>query len=106
MKDALDRGFKINLVFVGVSSVYQSRSRVSERILRGGHAVPPADIKRRFGRSMTHLAQAIQIAHRVLLIDNSSKRLRLLVSCENGRVKHISAHLPRWVQTVADSLIG
>ncbi|WP_062339641.1 AAA family ATPase [Zymomonas mobilis] len=106
MKDALDRGFKINLVFVGVSSVLQSRSRVAERILRGGHTVPPADIEQRFGRSMTHLVQAIQIAHRVLLLDNSSKRLRLLVSCENGRVKHISAHLPRWVQTVANSLIG
>lgn len=106
MKDALDRGFKVNLVFVGISSVLQSRSRVAERILRGGHAVPPADIERRFGRSMSHLTQAIQIAHRVLLLDNSGKRLRLLVSCENGRIKHISAHLPRWVQTVADSFIG
>ena len=106
MKNALDRGFKFNLVFVGISSVLQSRSRVAERILRGGHAVPPADIERCFGLSMNHLAQAIQIAHRVLLLDNSGKRLRLLVSCENGRVKHIGAHLPRWIQTVADSFIG
>lgn len=106
MKDALDRGFKVNLVFVGISSVLQSRSRVAERILRGGIAVPPADIERRFGRSMTHLAQAIQIAHRVLLLDNSGKKLRLIVSCENGHVKHISAHLPRWIQTVAYAFIA
>lgn len=84
MKDALDRGFKVNLVFVGISSVLQSRRRVAERILRGGHAVPPADIERRFGRSMTHLAQAIQIAHRVLLLDIVAKDCGFLLAVRMG----------------------
>lgn len=98
MAEARERGFKVNLVFVGISDLTQSRSRVAERVRRGGHSVPQADQERRFARSMAHLAGAMQIADRVLVLDNTGNRRRLLLSRENGRTKLVSRNLPQWAR--------
>ncbi|WP_205836180.1 AAA family ATPase [Methylobacterium brachiatum] len=41
MAETRDHGFKVNLVFVGIGSIIQSRSRVAERVKRGGIRFPP-----------------------------------------------------------------
>lgn len=98
MRDAAGRGYKINLVFVGVRNVEHSRSRVASRVRSGGHPVPEADIVRRFDRSLANLAPAIRLAHRALVLDNSGERSRLLLSRENGRTKRVTARMPAWAK--------
>lgn len=98
MAEARDRGFKVNLVFVGIRDVAQSDSRVIERVKRGGHDVQRSDLERRYGRSMANLPAAMQIAHRVLVLDNSEERRRLILSRENGRTKLVSRRLPQWAR--------
>lgn len=98
MREAADRGYKINLVFVGVRSVEHSRSRVAERVRSGGHPVPDADILRRFDRSLANLAPAIRLAHRALVLDNSGERTRLLLSRENGRTRRVTQRMPGWAK--------
>lgn len=98
MAEARSRGFKVNLVFVGISDVVQSRSRVAARVKLGGHAVARADLERRYDRSMANLPAAMQIAHRVLVLDNSEERRRLILSRENGRTKLVSRRLPEWAR--------
>lgn len=98
MKEAREAGYKVNLVFVGISSVIQSERRVDERVRLGGHPVPETDLKRRFERSMGNLAEAMGIAHRTLVFDNSGKRRRFILGRENGRSKHISRKMPAWAK--------
>jgi predicted ABC-type ATPase len=98
MAEARERGYKVNLVFVGIEDVMMSRSRVVARVRRGGHSVPVEDLERRFSRSMAHLADAMAIAHRTLVVDNSGKRRRLILSRENGRTKRVSSKLPQWAK--------
>lgn len=98
MQQASAAGYKVTLVFIGLRDVVQSRSRVAERVRRGGHPVPIADIERRFDRSLAHLALAMKVADRVLVLDNSDRRTRLLLSTENGRTKHITRRLPTWAK--------
>src|SRR3546814_7863872 len=86
MRAAGEAAYQVNLVYVGVRDVRHSIGRVRERVSRGGHDVPIADLWRRFDRSLANLAVAMQLAnHRVLLIDNSGKRRRLLLSSKAGR---------------------
>jgi len=47
MQSARSRGYKINLIYVGLLSADQSNSRVAERVKRGGHDVSELDIVRR-----------------------------------------------------------
>ncbi|WP_342627526.1 hypothetical protein AAC691_15335 [Nguyenibacter vanlangensis] len=84
-------GFKVNLVYVGLRSVQNSVGRVRERVARGGHDVPRADLLRRFG-----LPKAMAFSDRVILLDNSGRRRRFLHACEGGRLRFTTPTLPLW----------
>lgn len=55
IREAKSRGFAIHLHYLWLSRVAIAVARVRERVKKGGHNVPSADIKRRFGRSLEHL---------------------------------------------------
>jgi len=96
MRRARIAGYYITLVFIGLSSVKLSEARVRTRVRDGGHNVPLVDLTRRFDRSMANLAVGLTIADRSYVIDNSGKRRRLLMSCENGQVKQVAKLMPAW----------
>jgi predicted ABC-type ATPase len=45
------------------------------------------------------LSDAIDLADRAFVLDNSGENRRLLLSIERGRVKHLSNRLPHWAKT-------
>lgn len=104
MRAASAAGYQVNLIYIGLRDVRHSIGRVSERVRQGGHAVPMADLWRRFDRSIANLRTAMTIAnHRVLLIDNSSQRRRLLFSSKAGRIKYRSPTPPVWAASAISS---
>lgn len=98
MRRASAQGYKVNLLFVGLNEAPLSAARVAERVRRGGHPVPLADIFRRFDRSLSNLHTALPMVDRAFVLDNSGDRRRLLFSIEAGRVKHLAKNLPEWAQ--------
>lgn len=56
-------GWHVELIYLALPSVEMSRLRVMERVAHGGHAIPLADIQRRFPRSLRHLLD--DFSHRV-----------------------------------------
>ena len=48
-------GWRVELTYLALPSAEMSRIRVMERVRHGGHDVPPAEIRRRFPRSLRHL---------------------------------------------------
>jgi predicted ABC-type ATPase len=50
-------GWRVELVYLALPSQEMSRRRVAERVSHGGHDIPPADIARRFPRSLRHLLE-------------------------------------------------
>jgi predicted ABC-type ATPase len=49
-------GYEIELHYLWLSSPTQAIARVRQRVKLGGHSVPATDIRRRFKRSLVHLA--------------------------------------------------
>lgn len=97
MQAARERGYKVNLVYIGLSAVEQSNSRVAARVKRGGHDVPEQDVLRRFDRSLGNLVAAIEASERARILDNSGKTYRLLLSIDAGsRTRFVSRNLPQW----------
>jgi predicted ABC-type ATPase len=47
-------GFSVTITFIYLDSASTSVGRVTERVRRGGHDVPEADIRRRFSRSLSN----------------------------------------------------
>ncbi|MFC8181788.1 zeta toxin family protein [Rhodococcus sp. NPDC057297] len=71
VSDAVDAGYLVHLHIV-IVPVALSIQRVTERVRRGGHAVPEEKIRDRYERLWTHLDAAIDIADEVGVFDNGS----------------------------------
>jgi predicted ABC-type ATPase len=54
IRDAKDRGHRIEILFVFVNNVDLSVKRIAERVAKGGHDVPELDARRRFPRSISN----------------------------------------------------
>jgi predicted ABC-type ATPase len=88
------QGYKIHVFFLWVNTVDLALSRVQERVSRGGHDVPEAVVRRRFGRSMRNfLAQYRQLADRWTLFDNSGEVPEVVALEKNKSVRIINKSL-------------
>lgn len=66
------RGYKIHIYFLWVPTENVTLARVKERVLKGGHDVPEADVRRRFRRSMENFLNHYRVlANSWILFDNS-----------------------------------
>lgn len=74
MIEARELGFEVVMVYIGTSSPDINVARVANRVRKGGHDVPEADIRRRYQRSLRNLPIALARADYALLLDNSSER--------------------------------
>ena len=96
MRRAAAADYRIILIYVGISDVYLSLSRVRARVLLGGHDVPFEDLMRRYTRSIGNLPSAAATADRVFVIENDGPRRRLLRKIVGGRDVLQTADLPAW----------
>lgn len=106
IKKAKDKGYKINLIYVGLSSKYQSLARVKTRVFIGGHNIPLEAINRRYAKSLDNLLQASLLADRLFIFDNSGKKHRLLLTFKNKYISYKSKRQPNWYQTISKALEG
>ncbi|WP_243453738.1 zeta toxin family protein [Sandaracinobacteroides saxicola] len=96
MLSAIDAGYRVGLVYVGLDDLELSMFRVRVRVATGGHDVPISDLKRRFERSLANLDLVAPLAQRLLLFDNSGRRRRLLLSRQDSHVRFCSSDWPEW----------
>jgi predicted ABC-type ATPase len=99
MREAGPAGYKVNLVYVHVRLAV-SQGRVAHRVAMGLHSVSPEDIWRRYPRSLSNLPEAMRLADRTFLVDNSSKAFRLLLVRENNKTRILVPELPSWVGAI------
>lgn len=66
--------------------------------------VPRDAILRRFDRSVANLAVAAEFADRLLVLDNSAERPRLVIVAESGREIRVVGRLPTWLSPLIPNL--
>lgn len=93
LRDARRRGFRLYLHYLWLPTPTIAIARVRERVKKGGHNVPVADIRRRFNRSLTHLvSDYAPLADRWAVWNNESSPPSLLAeskSCTTPELKAI-----------------
>lgn len=97
MRAAKAAGYKVNLVYIGIRDSKASMMRVQGRVDAGGHNVPQSDIARRFDRSLKNLPEALKIADRAYVLDNSGERRRLVLVRELDQTRKAAKDMPRWL---------
>jgi len=70
---AKDKGYKINLYYVGLESEQIAKDRVKIRVAKGGHDIAPELIERRYKESLENLKSILPIVNNLYLFDNSKE---------------------------------
>jgi predicted ABC-type ATPase len=72
-------GYRIELIYLRLSSPRLALRRIAARVKQGGHNVPRADVLRRFTRSWNNFQNVYQLlADEWTLYDNSGSKPRVL----------------------------
>ena len=103
MLEARRGGFEIVLVYIGTEDVGINLARIRNRVLAGGHDVPPEDVRRRYERSFANLPIAIKRADHTILFDNSTEEGYRLVAILSPTESQWLTAPPNWAN-VANSL--
>jgi predicted ABC-type ATPase len=102
LRRAVDAGYDVTLIYIGVASTRRLVARIDARIAQGGHDVPRDRIAARFSRSLANLGHAIGFVPTVKIYDNSSAvtPYRLLATFEHGRLAHRARTIPKWAAPI------
>lgn len=71
LKEAKDLGYNVVLVFFWLNSVELAKTRVKERVAKGGHNIPEEVIERRYERGIKNLSKFIGVCDEWIVCDNS-----------------------------------
>ena len=70
LREAVRRGCKVVVCFIGISSPEVSEERVAMSVSQGGHDVPSEKLQQRFPRTLANLRAAIRELPHVVVFDN------------------------------------
>ena len=83
LKQARHDGFRVHAHYLWLPNPSVAIARVRERVKQGGHNVPVADIRRRFGRSLKNFVHTYApLADRWAVWDNQTSPPRLMAESE------------------------
>ena len=105
LQSAIDAGYNVRLIFIGLENPTLAQARVIHRVDNGGHSVPMDKIVARYPRSLANLAQAINFVSSVELVDNSDPENphRQIAFFEAGKLKwRTEEPIPGWAKPFVD----
>ena len=96
---AKEKGYFIELHYVGVESAEIAKERVKYRVEQGGHGLPENDIERRYVETFIQLNRIIKDCDLVALYDNSEKFRRFAIY-KLGNIVRLSQNVPKWFSKI------
>ncbi len=80
-------GFQVHLFYLWLPSPDLALLRIRDRVESGGHNVPEADVRRRFGRTLVNLFTLYRpLLDTLHFFDNSSDTPRLIFKDAAGKI--------------------
>ncbi len=98
IKRAKQNGYFIRLFFVGTNSPKINASRITKRVMEGGHDVPITKIISRFSKSIANCCIAASIVDRFYAYDNSEEYAepKLLFRAKDGKLEKVYYEVNLW----------
>lgn len=95
--------YRIHLFFLWIPSVELAVARIKNRVAEGGHDVPVADVRRRFGRSLQNFFEVYRsLLDSWTLFDNSTMKPSLIAEEKDGKLTVVDAELFSAIRKTAE----
>ena len=101
MRAAKRAGYRALLIYVALGDPDLHIERVRLRVSQGGHDIPDADIRRRYGRSLLRAPEVMRLADETVVLDNSGTRPERILMLMGGQIIWRASSVPLWVQELA-----
>lgn len=101
LKQAVEQGYLVTLIYIGLSNPALSKARVQSRVGAGGHDVPEEKLAARYERSLHNLGQAIHELPHVIVLDNSQSDDPFVFTAEfqsGNLVRKAEPTMPAWIR--------
>lgn len=96
IRTAGEKGFKVYLYFICTDDPILNITRIEKRVIEGGHDVPGDKVVSRYEQTLENLHEAIKLAHRSYLFDNSGKAPVMVAEVHNNALSISSDFQPDW----------
>ena len=103
IEEAQQLGFFVMLIVVCLDDPQRLLARVVNRVIEGGHAVPPERILARYPRTLANLAVAVRLADVAILYDSeavSPGTHKAVAICRRDWTEETVRPLPGWAKKV------
>lgn len=104
VKKAIEKGYYIRLYYVGLNTVEESIVRIENRVKKGGHNIPDADVIRRFQKRFEDLTTILPYCDEATFYDNENGFLAV-AEYKNGEIMQIGSSQPQWLKELMDYMI-
>lgn len=102
LEEMQNKGYRIELYYIGVNNLQITTKRIQERVKRGEHHVPPDEVFARYENGLKLLRHYFSLPDKLLLIDNTVIS-QICLQAEKGIIQYHQG-IFSWVQEFVDSL--
>lgn len=103
IRKSRELNYFIRLYYVGVSSSGESIKRIKNRVEKGGHDIPSADVERRYSKRFEDLAKILPYCNEVRFFDNENGFTEK-AEYKNGSLIIKGGKTPDWINELGEYL--
>ena len=96
IRRAKERGYTIRLYYIGLDTMEESLGRIANRVAKGGHDIPKADVERRFQSRFTDVLRVLPYSDEARFFDNDTGFVEV-AEYRNGELIPRVSNPPRWL---------
>ena len=96
-KEVVEKGYRVRLYYIGLDSAAESVLRIANRVKRGGHDIPTADVERRFAGRWEAVAKVLPYCDEAEFYDNDNG-FQLVAEYRNGELRTVGGLVPGWLK--------
>ena len=96
IRRAKERGYTIRLYYIGLDTMEESLGRIANRVAKGGHDIPKADVERRFQSRFTDVLRVLPYCDEARFFANDNGFVEV-AEYRNGELIPRVSNPPRWL---------
>lgn len=100
---AKEAGYYVRLFYVGLDTAEESKRRIANRVARGGHDIPEADVDRRYASRWADVAKVLPYCDEASFYDNDNGFVEVAIY-RNGELLLQGDSRPVWISELAAAL--
>lgn len=104
IKTAAEKGYRITLYYIAVSSAEESLHRISNRVRKGGKNVSAKEVMRSYLHRFDALPLILPYCDSARFYDNENG-FRYVAEYRNGKVTHAENYRPDWLKELNEKFV-